>query len=64
MDGYELGRRLRGELEPSPPVLFALSGYGEASDRARSAAAGFELHLVKPVDAARLLVAIQERLRT
>src|SRR5215470_7948350 len=57
MDGYELGRRLRGELEPSSPVMFALSGYGEASDRARSAAAGFDLHLVKPVDAERLLAA-------
>jgi len=63
MDGYELGRRLRAELGPSAPVLLALSGYGQASDRARSEAAGFDLHLVKPVDVARLLAAIEEFLR-
>jgi len=64
MDGYELGQRLRAELGPSAPVLFALSGSGQASDRARSEAAGFDLHLVKPVDVARLLAAIEECLRS
>ena len=47
MDGYELARRLRalGRLH-----LIALSGYGQEADRKRSAEAGFEVHLTKPVD--------------
>jgi CheY-like chemotaxis protein len=49
MDGYELARRLR-ELEGLASVkLVAVSGYVLESDRARSAGAGFDDHLVKPV---------------
>jgi signal transduction histidine kinase/CheY-like chemotaxis protein len=50
MDGYELARELRRLLGPHPPRLLAVSGYGQDADRERSHAAGFELHLVKPVD--------------
>jgi signal transduction histidine kinase len=57
MDGYELGRRLR-ELGAVPPRLVAITGYGHSSDRVRSREAGFDLHLVKPVD----LSAIQDAL--
>jgi signal transduction histidine kinase len=63
MDGYELGSRLLLQLGPPAPVLFALSGYGQESDRAKSEAAGFALHLVKPLDAASLLSAIEDRLQ-
>jgi signal transduction histidine kinase/CheY-like chemotaxis protein len=63
MDGYELGARLRSQLGSSAPVLIALSGYGQESDRARSQVAGFALHLVKPLDSAALLSAIEDRLR-
>ncbi len=49
MDGYEVARRLRRELAP-PPLLVAVTGYGMAEDRSRTAAAGFDLHLVKPID--------------
>jgi signal transduction histidine kinase len=52
MDGYELAVRLRDKLGGSPCRLLALSGYGLPADRERSALAGFETHLVKPVDAA------------
>ena len=38
--------------------LIAVSGYGQQKDRARSLSAGFDLHLVKPVDPARLTEAI------
>jgi CheY-like chemotaxis protein len=48
MDGYELGRRLRGM--PRVPRLIAVTGYGQASDQARSREAGFEAHMVKPID--------------
>ncbi|HVU52028.1 MAG TPA: PAS domain S-box protein [Polyangia bacterium] len=50
MDGYALGRELRARLGDAPPVLIALTGYGQEQDRRRSADAGFTLHLVKPVD--------------
>ncbi len=51
MDGYELARRIRAMTANNPPVLIAVSGYGQQSDRERSRAAGFQHHLVKPVDA-------------
>ncbi len=47
MDGYELAQRLRARI---PAIkLIALTGYGQANDRARSRDAGFDAHLVKPV---------------
>jgi PAS domain S-box-containing protein len=57
MDGYELARRLRQQLGTSV-YLVALTGYGQASDRDRAKAAGFDVHLVKPVDPAVLRAAI------
>ncbi len=48
MDGYEVAAKLR-ELDRRV-VLVAVTGYGQPSDRARTAAAGFQHHLVKPVD--------------
>ena len=48
LDGYEVARRLKAA---SPKLrVIALSGYGQSEDRQRSAAAGFDAHLVKPVD--------------
>jgi signal transduction histidine kinase/DNA-binding response OmpR family regulator len=49
MDGYELARRLRDMPELRGVRLIALTGYGQDSDRARSLAAGFDDHLVKPL---------------
>jgi signal transduction histidine kinase/CheY-like chemotaxis protein len=51
MDGYELGRELLARLKEAPPLLIALSGYGQEQDKRRSKQAGFALHLAKPVDA-------------
>ena len=51
MDGYALGRELRARLSDAPPVLIALTGYGQNQDRRRSEQAGFSMHLVKPVNA-------------
>ncbi|HEY8926200.1 MAG TPA: response regulator, partial [Polyangia bacterium] len=50
MDGYEVARRLRQRTEGRPPRLLALTGYGQDKDRATALAAGFDDHLVKPVD--------------
>lgn len=58
MDGYELGRRLHERPPARGCRLIALSGYGQERDRAQSKASGFEAHLVKPVDARRLLQAV------
>jgi PAS domain S-box-containing protein len=54
MDGYELARRLR-TMGLRPLTLVAITGYGQPADRARSAAAGFDQHLVKPVGIERAL---------
>ena len=54
MDGYEIARRLRAEPNGAGVFLVALTGYGSASDRDRSRQAGFDLHLMKPVDPEKL----------
>jgi CheY-like chemotaxis protein len=59
MDGYELARRLRELLPARPPTLIAITGYGQASDRARSRTAGFAEHLVKPIMLEEVAQAIQ-----
>jgi signal transduction histidine kinase/CheY-like chemotaxis protein len=51
MDGYELARQLRGSgYLPDGARLIAVTGYGQDTDRRRSREAGFDAHLVKPVD--------------
>jgi CheY-like chemotaxis protein len=50
MDGYEVARRLRALPLPGPVMLVALTGWGQEGDRRRSLAAGFDQHLVKPVE--------------
>jgi signal transduction histidine kinase/CheY-like chemotaxis protein len=60
LDGYELARRLRAE-HGCRATLIAATGYGQTSDRLRSADAGFDLHLVKPVSIADLVAALDER---
>jgi len=54
MDGYELARRMRALAPTRGALLVALTGYGQAGDRERSQAAGFDFHLVKPADPARI----------
>jgi PAS domain S-box-containing protein len=50
MSGFEVARRLKARSEFRSTRLLALSGWGQDKDRERSSAAGFEHHLVKPVD--------------
>ncbi len=50
LDGCELARRLRATDAGRDMVLVAVSGYGQPDDHRRSRAAGFDAHLVKPVD--------------
>lgn len=50
MDGYELARQLREHPSTASATLIAVTGYGRDDDRKRSKAAGFDHHLVKPVN--------------
>jgi PAS domain S-box-containing protein len=52
MDGFEVARHIRAFADPAlPPIrLVAMTGYGSQEDRERALAAGFDAHLIKPVD--------------
>jgi PAS domain S-box-containing protein len=50
MDGYEVARHIRSEPRLKGVPLIALTGWGQEEDRRRARAAGFDHHLVKPVD--------------
>jgi PAS domain S-box-containing protein len=52
LSGLEVARRLRAGADLRPLTLIAITGYGRAEDRRLSTAAGFDHHLVKPVDPA------------
>ena len=54
IDGYEVARRLRALAGGGDIVIIALTGYGQPEDRRRSEEAGFDAHLVKPIDPAAL----------
>jgi CheY-like chemotaxis protein len=50
MDGYAVARELRAAEETRAAILVAVTGFGTDDDRARAAAAGFDHHVVKPID--------------
>ena len=50
LDGLEVCRRLRAREGDIQPLIVAMTGYGQEEDRRRSADAGFDAHMVKPVD--------------
>ncbi|MET0985495.1 MAG: ATP-binding protein [Steroidobacteraceae bacterium] len=50
MDGYEAARRMRASSQGRELTLIALTGWGQADDKRRALAAGFDEHLTKPVD--------------
>jgi PAS domain S-box-containing protein len=58
LDGNELARRLRADPATAAMVLIAITGYGQEQDRRAAFEAGFDHHLVKPVDLARLAGAL------
>jgi CheY-like chemotaxis protein len=61
IDGCALARRL-SERDGNPPLLVAVTGCASAADRQRTSAAGFHLHLVKPVDPP-VLIGLLDRFR-
>ena len=60
LDGNELAARLRALPETANALLIAVTGYSQERDRAKSIAAGFDYHFVKPVDVAKLLALLEE----
>jgi DNA-binding response OmpR family regulator len=50
LNGFEVARRLRREVDRDRLRLIALTGWGQADDRRRTLEAGFDHHLTKPVD--------------
>jgi signal transduction histidine kinase/ActR/RegA family two-component response regulator len=54
MNGYEVARRIRSQPWGSDTVLFAVTGWGQSQDVERAKSAGFNAHMTKPVDLARL----------
>ena len=55
LNGYEVAHRIRQQPWGQGMVLIALTGWGQETDRQRSQAAGFDHHLVKPVDPSALV---------
>ena len=62
IDGYEVARRLRKEAYGREALLVALTGYGQEGDRRLTEEAGFDHHLTKPADPARLYHIIGQEL--
>jgi CheY-like chemotaxis protein len=60
MDGYELAEKLRALPGLEALRCVAVTGFGQESDRARSRAAGFHAHLVKPADFDSIIRAIED----
>jgi signal transduction histidine kinase len=60
MNGYEAARAIRSEPWGKSMVLIAVTGWGQEEDRRKSAEAGFDLHLIKPVDARELMKLLAE----
>jgi CheY-like chemotaxis protein len=60
LDGYETAIRIRQRPWSRDVVLIAVTGWGNDKDKLKSAAAGFDVHLVKPVDATTILEALDQ----
>ena len=58
VDGYETCRRLRAMPSEKGLIIIALTGWGQSADREQTSAAGFDAHLVKPVDPENVLALI------
>jgi len=63
VDGHEVCRRLRAAEGGERLVIVAITGWGQSDDRRRSEDAGFDAHLVKPVDPAALVTLVDSLLR-
>lgn len=60
MNGLELGRRMRHDLGLKRTVLIALTGYGQNQDREKTRQAGFDVHIVKPIELSHLYAVLRQ----
>jgi CheY-like chemotaxis protein len=60
LDGYKVAAELRKDLDCRDTVIIAVSGYGQEEDRRRSQEAGFDHHLVKPINHDELILLLAE----
>jgi CheY-like chemotaxis protein len=60
LDGYEVAAELRKDPDCRDTVIIAVSGYGREEDRRRSQEAGFDHHLVKPINQDELILLLDE----
>lgn len=59
MNGFELAKQLRLMPEMQASLLIAVTGFGLAADKAKARVAGFDLHIIKPVDPAEIEAILQ-----
>ena len=59
LDGVQVGHKIRAETWGRAMTLIALTGWGQDTDRKRTAEAGFDAHLVKPLDIGELSIYLQ-----
>jgi CheY-like chemotaxis protein len=63
IDGYQVAQAIRQRYASDRMAIIALTGWGSARDMERTRAAGFDRHLTKPVEPARLAQAVHEALQ-
>ena len=61
VSGYDVCRHIRSQAWTRSPFIAALTGWGQPSDRQRTHEAGFDLHIVKPIDPDELLRVLNQR---
>lgn len=54
IDGYQVAQQMRQKLQTPPPIIIAVTGYGQAEDQRKAKTAGFDHHFTKPIDFERL----------
>lgn len=54
ISGYDVARALRAQVRARPLYIAAVTGWGQPEDRVRALAAGFDLHMLKPTDGAKI----------
>jgi len=63
IDGHEVARCIRRRYPDEAPLLIAMTGFGQPEDRRRALDAGFDLHLVKPVNPRKLSALLAQACR-
>jgi two-component system CheB/CheR fusion protein len=63
MSGYQVARKMRGELNLKETIIIPVTGYGRPEDRRKSAEAGFDAHFAKPVSLQELSEFMQRKIR-